>query len=110
MIVFRVANRDRVVSRQAQYNEGVAEPGGFADRLREHPEATAIKQQHERQFEVANHGQDPGRKYCVGLHYTLACSEVDRTTTEFIQEERVRRGPNNLERPLEKANTAPFST
>ena len=86
VVVFRIADGDRIVRRQTQRGEGLAKPGSFTNRLRKHHEAAAVEQQHQRQFELADHGQDAGSKGRVGLYYALAGSEVDPTVAEFIQE------------------------
>ena len=88
VVVFRIADGDRVVSRQTQRGEGLAKPGSFTNRLRKHHEAAAVEQQHQRQFELADHGQYPGSQCRVGLYYALAGSEIDPSAAEFLQERR----------------------
>ena len=75
MVVFCVADADRVVDRGPQCEEGLAQSGGFRHCLGEDHQSTAIERQNQGLLERANHLENRAGPLAISLHHGLTGRE-----------------------------------
>ena len=90
MIVFRVADPDRVVDRDPESEQRLSQARGFSNRLRQDHHAPAIERQDERLFERSDHVEHRAGPCRVGLDDRLTGHEGDAASLKLLQERRVR--------------------
>ena len=85
VVVFGVADADRVVDRDPQREERLAQAGGLCHRLRQHHQATAIEREDERLLERPDDLENRAGPLGIGLHDRLAGRERDATPLKFFE-------------------------
>jgi len=71
VIVFGIADRERVAGRQAQRLQSGVQAGALADALRHRHDAALVEDQHQGELKGANHVEDGRRVPGVGVNERL---------------------------------------
>ena len=91
VIVFGVADPDRVVDRHPEGEQRLSQSRGFADGLRQDHQATPIEGEDERLFERPDHVENRAGPLRIGLHHRLAGGEGNVASLKLLEEGRTGR-------------------